>query len=371
MATDATHVIIGAGLAGAGAAATLREEGFEGSIMLLGAEANRPYERPPLSKEYLQGSAGRDTIFVHPERWYTDHNVNLRLGVTATAVDTAAHEVALADGSRVGYTKLLLATGSSPRRLPAPGADLDGVHYLRTVEDSDRIRVILDAQARVVVIGASWIGLEVAAAARRAGASVTVLETDELPLLRVLGREMAAVFAGLHRRHGVDLQCGVQVTEIVGRGGRAHGMRLADGTVVEADAVIVGIGIVPTPTSPTPPASRSTTASASTSCCAAPTPTSTPPATSRAPSTRCSTGTSGSSTGQMPSTPDLPPPGPCSARTWRSTGCPTSSPTSTTSGWNTPATPNPTATIRSWSVATPTAGSSSPSGSPTAASGPA
>jgi len=121
MATDATHVIIGAGLAGAAAAATLREEGFEGSIMLLGAEANRPYERPPLSKEYLQGAAGRDTIFVHPERWYTDHNVNLRLATSATAVDTAAHEVALADGSRVGYTKLLLATGSSPRRLSIPG----------------------------------------------------------------------------------------------------------------------------------------------------------------------------------------------------------------------------------------------------------
>ncbi len=216
-------------------------EGTPGDLL----KANRPYERPPLSKEYLQGSAGRDTIFVHPERWYTDHDVNLRLATSATAVDTAAHEVALADGSRVGYTKLLLATGSSPRRLPAPGADLDGVHYLRTVEDSDRIRVILDAQARVVVIGAGWIGLEVAAAARRAGASVTVLETDELPLLRVLGREMAAVFAGLHRRHGVDLQCGVQVAEIVGRDGRAHGVHLADGTVVEADAVIVGIGIVP------------------------------------------------------------------------------------------------------------------------------
>jgi 3-phenylpropionate/trans-cinnamate dioxygenase ferredoxin reductase subunit len=239
------YVIVGASLAGAKAAETLRGEGFDGPLMLIGDENERPYERPPLSKGYLLGSDAREKIYVHPPQWYAEHDVDLRLGTTVTAVDPAAHEVALADGGRVGYAKLLLATGSSPRRLPVPGADLDGVLYLRRVEDSDRIKDAFRSAGRAVVIGAGWIGLETAAAARAAGLEVTVLETAELPLLRVLGREAAQVFADLHRDHGVDLRFGVQVAEITGSGGAAGGVRLADGTHIEAGVVIVGIGIVP------------------------------------------------------------------------------------------------------------------------------
>jgi len=242
---NTAYVIVGASLAGAKAAQTLREEGFGGPIMLIGQETERPYERPPLSKDYLLDKAERESIYVHPAGWYGEHDVELRLGTTVTAVDPAAHEVTLADGSRIGYAKLLLATGSSPRRLPVPGADLDGVHYLRRVADSDRIKETFAAASRVAVIGAGWIGLETTAAARAAGVEVTVLEAAELPLLRVLGREVAEVFAGLHREHGVDLRFGVQVAEITGSGGRADGVRLADGSHIPAEAVIVGVGITP------------------------------------------------------------------------------------------------------------------------------
>jgi 3-phenylpropionate/trans-cinnamate dioxygenase ferredoxin reductase component len=244
MAADTTYVIVGASLAGAKAAETLRAEGFDGRLVMIGAESERPYERPPLSKDYLLGKAERDTIYVHPARWYAEHEVDLRLGVAATGLDTAGHEVTLADGSRVGYTKLLLATGSSPRRLPAPGADLHGVLYLRSVQDSDRLKAAFGAASRVAVVGGGWIGLETAAAARSAGAEVTVLEAAELPLLRVLGREVAEVFASLHRDHGVDVRTGVQVAEITGAG-RADGVLLGDGSRVAADVVVVGVGITP------------------------------------------------------------------------------------------------------------------------------
>ncbi|MEU4704705.1 NAD(P)/FAD-dependent oxidoreductase [Nonomuraea dietziae] len=167
------------------------------------------------------------------------------LGTTVTAIDPARHEVSLSDGSRIGYAKLLLATGSSPWRLQLPGADLDRVLYLRRIEDSDQLKAALQTASRMAIIGAGWIGLETAAAARAAGAEVTVLESAPLPLLRVLGREAAEVFADLHREHGVDLRCGVQVAEIVGRGGQAVGVRLADASRIDADAVIAGIGITP------------------------------------------------------------------------------------------------------------------------------
>jgi 3-phenylpropionate/trans-cinnamate dioxygenase ferredoxin reductase subunit len=213
--------------------------------VLIGEEAERPYERPPLSKDYLMGKAERETIYVHPESWYAEHDVDLRLGTQVTAVDPAAREVRLADGTRVGYAKLLLATGSVPRRLPLAGGDADGVLYLRRVGDSDQIRTAFQTATRVVVIGAGWIGLETAAAARAAGVDVTILETADLPLLRVLGREVAQVFADLHREQGVNLRFGVQVAEITAPGGRADGVRLADGTHVPADAVVVGVGITP------------------------------------------------------------------------------------------------------------------------------
>ncbi len=243
--SGSAYVIAGAGLAGAKAAETLRAEGFDGPVVLIGDETERPYERPSLSKEYLQGKAERETIFVHPQAWYADNKVELRLGSPVTGIDRAAHEVTLADGSRVGYAKLLLATGSAPRRLTVPGADADGVLYLRRVGDSDQIRTAFQTASRVAVIGAGWIGLEATAAARAAGAEVTVLEAAELPLLRVLGREVAQVFADLHRQHGVDLRFGVQVEEISVTGGRASGVRLADGSQVDADVVIVGVGITP------------------------------------------------------------------------------------------------------------------------------
>jgi 3-phenylpropionate/trans-cinnamate dioxygenase ferredoxin reductase subunit len=243
--TDSTYVIVGASLAGAKAAQTLREEGFDGPLVLIGDELEHPYERPPLSKDYLMNKAERESIYVHPQGWYAENDVDLRPGMMVTDVDAAAHEVGFADGGRVGYAKLLMTTGSAIRRLPVPGADLDGALYLRRVADSDRIKHVYRSASRVAVIGAGWIGLETAAAARAAGVDVTVLAKSELPLLKVLGREAAQVFADLHRDHGVDLRCGVQVAEITGSDGRASGVRLADGSHVDADAVIIGVGITP------------------------------------------------------------------------------------------------------------------------------
>ena len=245
MGEDSAFVIAGAGLAGAKAAETLREEGFDGPVVLIGEETERPYERPPLSKDYLLGKAERETIFVHPQSWYAEHDVDLRLGVPVIGIDAAAHAVSLADGSRVDYAKLLLATGSSPRRLPVEGGELDGVLYLRRVADSDQIKAAFQTASRVVVIGAGWVGLETAAAARAAGAEVAILEAAKLPLLRVLGKEAAKVFADLHREQGVELRFGVAVAEITGSGGRASGVRLGDGSHVPADVIVVGVGITP------------------------------------------------------------------------------------------------------------------------------
>ena len=234
-----TFVIIGAGLAGAKAAEALREKGFDGRIVLLGDEHDRPYERPPLSKDVLTGKAERESAFVHPESWYADHDIDLRLGTLVTAVDRAAHEVVLGDGSRVGYAKLLLATGAEPRTLPGAENTL----RLRRFGDTERLRHVLATGSRLAVVGAGWIGLEVAAAARQAGLDVTVLEALELPLLPVLGREAARVFADLHTAHGVDLRLGVRVAEA-----GPDRVRLTDGTRIDADAVLVGIGAVPNTT---------------------------------------------------------------------------------------------------------------------------
>jgi len=245
MTTDTTYLIVGASLGGAKAAEALRASGFDGPLVLIGAENELPYERPPLSKDYLMGKTEREKIYTHPAEWYTEADVDLRLGTVVTAIDRAAHEVTLADNSRVGYAKLLLTTGSSPRRLGVPGADLAGVQYLRTAGDSDRIKALFQSSSRVAVIGAGWIGLEVTAAARAANVEVTLLEAADLPLERVLGPEVAPVFAALHREHGVDLRFGAQVAEITGAGGHVNGVQLADGGRVDAEAVIVGIGIAP------------------------------------------------------------------------------------------------------------------------------
>jgi 3-phenylpropionate/trans-cinnamate dioxygenase ferredoxin reductase subunit len=241
----AAHVIVGAGLAGAQAAGTLRQEGYRGPLVLIGEESELPYERPPLSKGYLLGKDPREAVYVHPEEWYHEERIDLRLSTTVTGLDPAAHRLTLADGSGLYYAKLLLTTGASPRRLPVPGAELAGVHYLRRLAQSDQLRALFRTAKRIAVIGAGWIGLEVTAAARAAGVEVTLLEALELPLLRVLGREVAEVFAELHRDHGVDLRFRAQVAELVGHDGAVTGVRLADGTLVPAEAVVIGIGIAP------------------------------------------------------------------------------------------------------------------------------
>jgi 3-phenylpropionate/trans-cinnamate dioxygenase ferredoxin reductase subunit len=245
MDATTTFVIVGGGLAGAKAAETLREEGFPGRVVLISDEAEPPYERPPLSKGYLLGNDERDVAFVHPESWYAEHDIDLRLGARVTALDPGAHEVELEGGERVGFNKLLLATGSEPRRLEVPGADLADVRYLRNLPDSDHLRDVLEEGHRVAVVGGGWIGLEVAAAARTHGAEVTLVEIADLPLLGVLGEDVALVFAGLHREHGVDLRLGTGVGEIVGDNGRVVAVVTSDGDEIMADTVVVGIGITP------------------------------------------------------------------------------------------------------------------------------
>lgn len=238
-------VIVGAGLAGAKGAEALRQEGFDGHIILIGQEPERPYERPDLSKDYLTGTSEKETIYVHPERWYADNGVDLRLSTRVTSIDPHNHLVHLERTEPVRYNKLLIATGASARLLPIPGADPHREYYLRRIEDSQQLKFVLQSARKVVVVGGGWIGLEVAAAARTAGAAVTVLEREELPLVRVLGREMAQVFTGLHRDHGVDLRCGVQIAEVTGRGKEVTGVRLTDGTWIEADVVVASVGTTP------------------------------------------------------------------------------------------------------------------------------
>ncbi len=232
------YVIVGAGLAGAKAAETLRAEGFDGPVVLLGDEDEVPYERPPLSKGYLLGKEERESARVHAPDWYREHDVELRLGTAVQALHPAEHEVELAGGERLRYGKLLLATGSEVRRLDVPGGD--AALTLRRLPDADRLRAAFTRGARVVVVGAGWIGLETAAAAREHGAEVTLVEADPQPLHRVLGDEMGRVFADLHREHGVDLRLGSGVREI-----RDGEVVLADGTTVPADTVLVGVGIRP------------------------------------------------------------------------------------------------------------------------------
>jgi 3-phenylpropionate/trans-cinnamate dioxygenase ferredoxin reductase component len=255
MAEEPAYVIIGASLAGAKAAETLREEGFTGSIVLLGSELERPYERPPLSKGYLLGTADKGSLFVHEEHWYAGHGVDLRLGVSATAIDRAAKRVdvnggaATDGGASLPYDRLLLATGAQPRRLDIPGHDLDGVHYLRTAADSEALATALAVppgeENRVVIVGAGWIGLEVAAAAREKGCAVTVIEPEPTPLHRAVGPELGEVFAGLHREHGVEFRFGDGAAELAGRDGRVTSVVTSGGAELPADVVVVAVGAAP------------------------------------------------------------------------------------------------------------------------------
>jgi 3-phenylpropionate/trans-cinnamate dioxygenase ferredoxin reductase component len=243
--STSTFVIAGAGMAGGKAAETLREEGFDGRVVLLGAEAQRPYERPPLSKDYLRGEAARETVFLQEdEGWYAAHDVELRTATTIERIDAAQSAVILADGERLSYDRLLLATGARPRRLGVPGADLEGVHELRTLEDSDVLRSVLEAGGRLVVIGAGWIGCEVAASARQRGMDVTVVEPRALPLEAVLGPELGAFYRDVHVDHGVELLLEDGVEAIEGSG-RAERVRTSDGRAIDCAAVLVGVGVAP------------------------------------------------------------------------------------------------------------------------------
>ena len=239
-----TVVIVGASLAGARAAETLRVGGFDGRVVLLGEEPVRPYERPPLSKGYLRGESQFDAAAVHLHDFYTDNDIDLRSSTTVTAVHPYTNEVEVKGGERVAYTQLLLTTGASPRRLSVPGADLKGVKYLRTVADADDLREAIAGSVPIVVIGSGWIGSEVAASARQLGADVTVVDVADLPLERVLGRELGFVYRDLHASHGVNFCLGVGIDAIAGAG-QAEEVRLTDGRVLPAGVVVVGVGVLP------------------------------------------------------------------------------------------------------------------------------
>jgi 3-phenylpropionate/trans-cinnamate dioxygenase ferredoxin reductase subunit len=244
---ERTFMIIGASLAGGKAAETLREEGFTGRVVLVGEETEPPYERPPLSKGYLVGNDPREQAFLHEESWWGEHGIDLQLGRRATMLDAAAHTVTLDGVDDLRYDKLLLATGSRVRTLRVPGHELHHVRYLRTIDESDSLQAELrgGAARKVVVVGAGWIGLEVAAAARGYGAEVTVVEMDELPLRVVMGDEVGALYRDLHLAHGVEFRFGAQVAEFRGEGGQLAAVRLADGTELPADLALVAVGIAP------------------------------------------------------------------------------------------------------------------------------
>ncbi|MEU3090606.1 NAD(P)/FAD-dependent oxidoreductase [Streptomyces massasporeus] len=247
---DQTFVIVGGGLAGAKAAETLRAEGFTGRVILICDERDHPYERPPLSKGYLLGKEERDSVFVHEPAWYAAHDIELHLGQTVDAIDRTAKTVRFGeDGTVVRYDKLLLATGAEPRRLDIPGTDLAGVHHLRRLAHAERLKHVLTNLGRdnghLVIAGAGWIGLEIAAAAREYGAEVTVVEHGPTPLHGVLGPELGGLFADLHREHGVRFHFGRRLTEIVGQDGMVLAARTDDGEEHPAHDVLAAIGAAP------------------------------------------------------------------------------------------------------------------------------
>jgi 3-phenylpropionate/trans-cinnamate dioxygenase ferredoxin reductase subunit len=231
-------------LAGATAAETLRAEGWTGQIVLIGSETELPYERPPLSKGVLLGNDQPEVAQLHDRQWYDDNNVELRLGTTATSLDTETRTVTLDDGSDLRYDLLLITTGSRVRKLDVPGADLPGIHYLRTAEESQALTDAYAAKPRVVVVGAGWIGLEAAAAARERGCEVTVIEPQSTALAAVMGEEVGELYAAVHRQHGVDLRFGTGVEAFEGDD-KVTGVRTDKGDVIPADLVVVGVGAQP------------------------------------------------------------------------------------------------------------------------------
>ena len=242
--SEQTFVIVGASLAGAKAAEELREQGFGGRVLLIGSETERPYERPPLSKDYLQGKAERDAAYVHEAGFYDEKDIELRTGTTVEQIDPGAGRVRLEGGEEIAFDRLLLTTGSDVRRLKVPGADLDGIHYLRTFADSDALREGIQEGVRVAVIGSGWIGSEVAASARQLGAEVAVIDMVDLPNERVFGREVGEFYRDVHASHGVNLLLGQGVEALEGSG-RATRVRTTAGNTVDCDLVVVGVGVTP------------------------------------------------------------------------------------------------------------------------------
>lgn len=239
-----TILIVGASLTGAKAAEALRKEGYDGRIVLFGEEPQPPYLRPPLSKEYFRGESELDKVFAHPEAWYAEQRIELHLSAPVRAIEPATREVVLDDGRRVGFDRLLIATGAAPRRLNIPGSDLAGVHYLRTLEDADGIREAVAAARRAIVIGGGWIGAEVAASIRQLGVPVALIAPGSVPLERVLGADVGSVYRDLHAEHGVELVMNQRAVAFRGQTA-IEAVETADGTRIEGDLVVVGVGAQP------------------------------------------------------------------------------------------------------------------------------
>jgi 3-phenylpropionate/trans-cinnamate dioxygenase ferredoxin reductase subunit len=238
-------IIVGAGHGGAQAAVALRQLGFEGSILMIGRENEPPYERPPLSKEYMAREKEFERLYIRPAQFWADKNIELMLGEEVTLVDPQARTVALSSGVSLAYGDLIWAGGGDPRRLSCPGADLKGVHGVRTRDDADAIMGELEGVDHVVVVGGGYIGLEAAAVLTKLGKKVTLLEALPRVLARVAGEQLSAFYEAEHRAHGVDLRTECGLTEILGKDGHVAGVKLADGEVIDAQMVIVGIGIIP------------------------------------------------------------------------------------------------------------------------------
>ena len=245
MADSKTFVIVGGGLGGAKAAEALREKGFDGKVVLLADEEYLPYERPPLSKDFLAGKKSLNDFTVHDSDWYRDNKIDLRVSTEVSAIDRKAHTVTIADDTSIRYDKLLLATGSRARWLSIPGSDSTGVHHLRKFDDASNLNTALKEGTSLAIVGAGWIGLEVAASARERGVDVTVVETAKAPLIGAVGEEVGNVFAQLHRDHGVDLRLDIEVKEITVEDGKATGLKLGDGSTITADRVLIAVGAQP------------------------------------------------------------------------------------------------------------------------------
>ncbi len=244
MAQNESYLIIGAGIAGGTAAETLRKQGFDGEIHLIGAEPHRPYDRPPLSKEFLSGAKEQEKLYFKTEDFYTEQSIELHLVAEALALDTSSNTVTLSNADALHYDKLLLATGSQVKRLPNPGANLDGVHYLRNIEDSKAIAQSMSGAGRAVIVGAGFIGSEVAAVCKAAGLEVTVLEIQPQPMAHILGAKMGAIYANLHTNRGIDLRLSEGISEIRGQS-RAEQVITDKGNTIDCDLVVIGVGISP------------------------------------------------------------------------------------------------------------------------------